>query len=110
VSSREERRLDAETVALGALRLQRKPWTSARELARATGRPWRSVARALLRMVAHGSVQEHIIDWHDDRFRARQTRLYRAQASFNVHAWPVSLMPRVKTSLRSSARKAQLGK
>jgi hypothetical protein len=110
MSTRTQRREMAETAALAALRAQRKPWSSARDLAKATGRPWRSVARALLRMVAAGQVQQHIIEWQDPRSRQRETRLYRAPVGFDAAVWPESLMPRVKTSLRSSAGKAKLMK
>jgi len=106
--AREKRRRAAEDSALAALKANRKPWVGAYDLARATGLPWRIVARALLRMVAAGKVEEKFHEWKDANYRPRETRLYRASVAFNASVWPEFLMPRVKTSLGTSARRAQL--
>jgi len=106
--AREKRRRAAEDSALAALRANRKSWVSANDLAKATGHPWRSMARALLRMVAAGKVEEKFHEWTDKNYRPRETRLYRASVAFNASVWPEFLMPRVKKSLGTSARRAQL--
>ncbi len=64
-------------------------WVSAATVANDTGKPWRSTARALGRMVAAGRVREALMAWRDARFRPRVRRIYQlVQEGEGLAEWP----------------------
>jgi len=96
VSARRQRREAAEAAALAGLR-GAEGWLCAIELARQVAWPWRSVARALLRLAAEGRVRQAARVWVSTAHRRRVTRIYRLAEDSRLawECWPSWAMPHV---------------
>jgi hypothetical protein len=111
MSTRTQRREAAEAAVQEWLGAHTEAWTKARELAESIGRPWRSTARALARLVARGVVRQKIQQWRDGRYRPRETKLYQGIAEFRQEGWPEWALPRLRATLPPGPKKPpRLGK
>lgn len=93
-TARDEYRAVVEALALDSLQSLDRPWASSREVSTLAGRCWRSIARALLRMAAHGVVEVQVVTWRDQCGRRRYSRRYRAATALDTDVFPAWLMPR----------------
>ena len=100
-TARDDYKAGVEALALDALQALQalaRPWASSRDVADLTGRCWRSIARALLRMSKRGTVEVQVVTWRDQCSRVRHSRRYRATAALDTNAFPAWLMPRTVPS------------
>lgn len=93
-TARDEYRAFVEALALDSLQARGPAWVSSREVSTLAGRCWRSIARALLRMAAHGVVEVQVVTWRDQCGRRRYSRRYRAATALDTAVFPAWLMPR----------------
>lgn len=88
-SIRVARRQRAEGLTLQTLQNLEGDWISAFNLAQLAGQRWQSTARALARMVAHGSVRKSLLYWRDKGYRPRVTTIYQAApVEPDTTVWP----------------------
>lgn len=93
-TARDDYKAGVEALALDSLQALALPWASSRDVAAITGRCWRSIARALLRMSKRGTVEVQVLTWRDQCSRVRHSRRYRVATALDTDVFPAWLMPR----------------
>jgi hypothetical protein len=93
---RQARRRAADEAALAGLARVSSGWVNAFAVARAAQWPWRSIARALIRLAAEGRVRQAVRVWYAHGYRRRATRVYRLpEEALDWGAWPDWAVPYV---------------